>query len=144
VDGDDGVPQVLRHVLEALVPQDPGVVDDDVDAAEGVEGRLDHGVGALRRGDAVRVGHRRTAERLDLLDHLLGRPGRGPGAVDGAPQVVDHDLGAPRGQQEGVLPSQTAAGAGDDRHLALEPDLRHASSSRCIYQAPGYVPVTPR
>ena len=58
-----------------LVAQDAGVGDQDVDAAPGVHGVLDH------LGDAGVVGHRRAvgdgfaAERLDLLDDLLGRIG---------------------------------------------------------------------
>ena len=40
---DDGVPHGLVHLEEALVAEDAGVVDEDVDAAEGVDGGLDEG-----------------------------------------------------------------------------------------------------
>ena len=60
------------HVLERLVAQDAGVVDDDVDPAEGVERGLDDGLAALGRGDAVVVGDGLAAGGLDLVDDLLG------------------------------------------------------------------------
>src|SRR5207247_10542945 len=63
---------------------------------------------------------------LDLFHALLGRAGRRTGAVNGASEVIDHDLGPPGGQQEGVLPPEAATGPGDDRHPALEADVRHA------------------
>ena len=46
VDLDDGVPLRLAHVGEHAVAEDPGVVDEDVETAEGVHGGLDE---ALRR-----------------------------------------------------------------------------------------------
>ena len=57
VDVDDG-PQVGDvQVGERLVPQDAGVVDDDVDRAEGVERGLDDGRPALGGGHRVVAGH---------------------------------------------------------------------------------------
>ena len=41
VDPDDVVPVRLVHVEAHLVPQDAGVVDQDVELAEGVDGLLD-------------------------------------------------------------------------------------------------------
>jgi len=38
VDGDDGVPLFFAHVEDHAVAEDAGVVDEDVEAAEGVEG----------------------------------------------------------------------------------------------------------
>ena len=79
-------------------------------------------------GDRRAVGDRLAAQRLDLVDHRLGRRRRAAArAVDRAAQVVDHHLGpAPRELQR-VLRAQAAAGAGDDGHLAVEADVRHVA-----------------
>src|SRR5690606_31788105 len=106
------------HVLERGVPQDPGVVDDDVDAAPGVERRLHDGPAALGGGDRVVVGHGLAAGGLDLVDHLLGRRRAAAGAVHRAAEVVDHHVGAPPGELEGVGPAEAATRTGDDRDLA--------------------------
>ena len=77
VDLDDEVPLVLGHVGEHAVAQDAGVVDDDVEPAEGLDGLVDH---LLRGREVAHVGavdRRFAAHRLDLVDHLLGRAGVG-------------------------------------------------------------------
>ena len=122
---EDRVQQVGVHVVERLVAQDAGVVDHDVDAAEGVERRLHDGLAALRRGDRVGVGDRLAARRLDLVDDELGRAGIAAGAVDGAAEVVDHDQRAAPPELQGVLATEPAAGARDDRHLAVETECCH-------------------
>ena len=123
------VDQVGRHVVERLVAQDAGVVDDDVDLAERVDGGLDDGLAALGRGDGVVVGHGLAAGRLDLVDDLSARPRRRTaGAVDRAAEVVDDDQRAALGEQERVGAAEAAAGAGDDRDLAVEPEISHACS----------------
>ena len=50
----DQIPVVVRRLCDGPVSQDAGVVDDDVHAAEVVDGRLDDG-GAILHG--VVVGH---------------------------------------------------------------------------------------
>ena len=55
----------------------------------------------------------------DLVDHLLRRAGVAARAVHRAAEVVDHDPGALRGQQEGVLAADAAAGAGHDGHSSV-------------------------
>ena len=61
------------HLGEALVAQDAGIGDQDVDAAQGVHGLLDHVGDAGVVGDGGAVGDRLAAGRLDLVDHLCGR-----------------------------------------------------------------------
>ncbi len=73
VDGDDGVPLLLGHVHEHPVAEDPGVVDEDVEAAELVDRLLDHATGAREVGDVLAVRDRLAAGGADLLDDLLGR-----------------------------------------------------------------------
>ncbi len=83
------------------VAEDGGVVDQVVDASEGLEGRLGHGVGAGRvahvglheqRTLAERVGHRLTGGLVELGDdHVgaLGVQGPGVGLADAAPCAGD-------------------------------------------------------
>ena len=53
---DDRVPLGLGHVDEHAVAQDAGVVDEHVEAAEGVDGLLHDALGAVAVGDVVAVG----------------------------------------------------------------------------------------
>ena len=61
----DQVPVLVLHVLEADIAQDPGVVDEDVDAAEVLDGRVDDGLAVL---DAVVVGGSVSTGGFDLGD----------------------------------------------------------------------------
>ena len=124
MDVEHGVEQVRLHVVERLVAQDAGVVDDDVDLAEGVDGGLDDGLAALGRGDRVGVGDGLAAGGLDLVDDELGGPGVAAGPVDGAAEVVDDDQRAAWRRAERVLPAEAAARARDDRHLAVETECQ--------------------
>src|SRR5690606_13226704 len=114
-----------RQVVERLVAQDAGVVDHDVDAAERVERALHDRGAALGRGDAVGVGHRLAAERLDLADDLRGRAGGGAGPGDGTAEIVDDDTRSPGRELERVGPPEASTGSRDDRNLAVESELRH-------------------
>ena len=82
----------VGHVDEHAVAQDPGVVDEDVEPAEGVDGGVDEPLGALPIRDVVAVGHRLAAHGADLVDHLAGGTGRAAGAVHLGAEVVDDDL----------------------------------------------------
>lgn len=65
VDSGDQVPVGVLHVLEADIAQNTGIVDKDVDAAEGVNGSLDDLVTKL---DAVVVCNGLASSLLDLVD----------------------------------------------------------------------------
>ena len=95
VDVDHRVPEVGRHVVERLVAEDAGVVDDDVDASEGVERGLHDRRSALGRRHRIGVGDSLAAECRDLVDHPLGGALVAAGAVDRSAEVVDDDR-APR------------------------------------------------
>ena len=73
VNGDHGVVVGLVHLHQCPVPDDAGVVDQDVDLAEGVDGGADDATGGLEVVDPVAVGHRRPPSADDLLDDLFGR-----------------------------------------------------------------------
>lgn len=69
VHGVDQIPIRILHVLEADVSQDTSVVDEDVDAAEGLNGSLDDLLAIL---DAVVVGNSLSAGLFDLVDDNVG------------------------------------------------------------------------
>ena len=70
--------------------------------------------------------------RLDLGHHLVRGLRRAAGAVHRAAEVVDHHLGAAPGQLQRVLAAEAAAGAGHDRHLAVEADVRHGPKAPSV------------
>ena len=63
VDLDDRVPLGLGHVDHHPVTQDAGVVDEDVEGAEGVDRELDEALRAVPGGDVLGVGDGLAAER---------------------------------------------------------------------------------
>lgn len=64
----DEIPVCLLHVLEADIAKDTGVVDENIDAAEGVNGCLDDGLSILYR---VVIGDRLAASGADRLDNFV-------------------------------------------------------------------------
>ena len=86
--------------------------------------------GAVEVADGVVVGHRFTAERLDLLAHLRGRVFFGAAPVERDADVVDDDLGAfaPEAQRE--LAPDAASGTGDDRDPPVEESHRQPADGR--------------
>ncbi len=73
---EDEVPVRVLDVLEAHVTQDAGIVDQDIDATEALDGSLNDLVAVLH---AVVVGHGLAAGGFDLVDDDIGglrtRPG---------------------------------------------------------------------
>lgn len=67
---DDQIPILILHILEADVPQDPGIVDQHIDPSEGLNGRLDDLLAIL---DTVVVGDGLAARGFDLVDDDIGR-----------------------------------------------------------------------
>ena len=130
MDVDDDVPLVEGHVLECLVAQDAGVVDQDVDPAERVHGGLHDGLRTFPIGDGGFVGDRDTARGLNLGDHRI----RGIAlsrAVDAAAQVVHYHFRSTLGELQRVAPSYASTGPGDDCDFSFE--LTHLLS-RCQSQ----------
>ncbi len=120
VDADDEVEVLLAHVEEHPVPQEPGVVHQDVELPEPVDRRLHEAERVVPVGDVAVVGHRFAAGGRDLVHHGVG------GALllfslQGAAVVVDDDAGSEEGELEGLGPSQPAPGPGHDRDLAVHP-----------------------
>lgn len=61
----DQIPVGIRHVLKANIPQDTSVIEQNINATEGLNSRLDDSITVL---DAVVVGDSLTASGPDLLD----------------------------------------------------------------------------
>ena len=80
-----------------------------------------------------RVGDRLAAHRRDLVDDLFGRGAVASGAVGRAAEVVDDDLGALRGEQQRVLATDAAPGAGDDGYPTFE--RTHDAAPRVLSSA---------
>jgi hypothetical protein len=62
----DEVPVGILHVLEADIAEDTGVVEQNIDTTEVLDGSLDDGLTVL---DAVVVGNRLAAGGADLLNN---------------------------------------------------------------------------
>ena len=117
----DSLPVFRLHFQKALVPQNAGVVDQDIQPAKVGHGCLDDTFSAFGRGNIVIIGHGFSAKGLDLFDNpVCRRGGSVAGPVAGAAQIVDNDLGAPSGQFEGICPPESGPGTGHHRHPALE------------------------
>ena len=121
VDADDVVPVGLVHVEAHLVPQDPGVVDQDVELAPGVDGLGHQALGARPGAHVVGVEGGLAPGGDDVVDRLLGGVDvRCPRPCAAAPDVVDDDLGALGGEEQRLLASDAPPCAGDDGDLAVE------------------------
>ncbi len=102
-----------------------GVVDHDIDPSERVERRSHRGGGSLLLADAVRVGNRLAACRLDFFNRLFGGKIRSTAAVQTGANVVDHHSRSPRRQQVRIGASQTVGGAGHQRHSTIKAHFTH-------------------
>ena len=107
-------------LIEHPVAQDAGVVDEDVEAPERVDGGLHH-LACLREVcDVGAVRDRLAAGCLDLLDDLLRGGEVVPLAGERAAEIVDDELGARLRERERVAAPDPAPGAGDDCDLPRE------------------------
>ena len=110
----------LTHIEDHAVAQDAGVVDDDIEPAEGIDGLLDHLLAGGEVGHVGVVGGRLAAGLLDLRDDLLCRRLLAAFAGGCAAEVVDDDGRAFRREQQRLALTDTAAGARHDRHAVLQ------------------------
>ena len=109
VDVDHGVEVLVRHLQQALVPQDAGVGDQDVQPAELGDGCLHEllgDVGAAHRGDD---GGCAAAVGLNRPDSVGG---------DLGVHIVDDDGGALAGQFPGVGQAEAPSASGDDCYFS--------------------------
>ena len=126
--------EVLRQVVRVGVGQpgpadDAGVVDEDVEPPELLDGGVDERLGA-RRPSATSLPSATAgpAGGDDLGHHGRRHAGVRAVTVHRAAEVVDHHAGAALGQQQRVGPADAAPGPGDDRDAAVEAVRAHVDS----------------
>ena len=111
VDVDRPAPVVVGHVEDRAADGDAGVVEHDVDLAEGIERGVGHRLHGLQRAHVAD-----DAVGLGTVGAQLG-----DGAVEGALlDVGQHDLGPLRRQHLRRRQADPAGAAGDDGPLAVE------------------------
>ena len=102
----------VSRVAGTAVPT-AGVVDEDVDLAELLDGLVDDALAVLGNRDVGLHGDAAAAERLDALAGVLE-------AFDAA--RADRDVGAGLGQPLRERDAEPRRCAGHDRHLAVQPE----------------------
>ncbi|MOA01415.1 hypothetical protein D3C78_1208230 [compost metagenome] len=108
---DDGVPLLVAHLLDHVVPGVAGVVDDDVDAAVVLDSSLDEAIGEIDSGDTADAGHGFAASGADLGNHFFSRAGI---------QVIDHHTGAIARQFQRDAATDATTGTGDQGDFAFK------------------------
>jgi len=105
----DYVPLIVSHVGKGFVPENPGIVDKDINAAVGINSGLDNRLAVLH----IRLVSNSFASKiLDLFDHIVR-----------VHKIVDNDLGATLSQLQAVDTAETRPTASDKSYLALEVKL---------------------
>src|SRR4029077_11366264 len=106
----DGVPLRFAGVGQVAATDEASVVDQNVEAAEGVHRGLDEAACTVPVRDVVVIHDRLAASRSDLVDHLVGRA---------RSDVVHHHVRTFGGERQRVRPPDAAAGAGHYDHPAV-------------------------
>ena len=106
---DHGIEIVFAHTGEQFVANEACVVDDDVQAAEGLHGEVQCRRAGAQVADVAVERHRLAASGPDLLGHA-GRTA----------QIVDDHAGALACEQQRVLPAETLPAAGDHGDFSRE------------------------
>ena len=114
---DHRVPVERIGLEDEAVADDRCVVDDDVDAAEALHGKIDRRGGGGRAGEAFREGASTRPERRRRVSR---HGGIAAAAVDGGAVVGDHHTGALAVQPLDDGAADAAAATGDQRHAAVE------------------------
>lgn len=123
VDMDDGIPFVFGHIEQGSIAEDPGVIDQDIEASEVVDGGIDEGLSDGEGADGIGVGDGLTAGLSDFFDDGVGGLA-GPGTFFGAAGIIDDDFGTLGGEHQGVFTAETGSSAGDDGDFIFQPEHR--------------------
>jgi len=110
------IPLLLGELVDRVAASQTRVVDQDVQAAEGFNRRVDRAPRAFHRDDAVGSRDRFAAGRADLIGDVRGRAA----ALRVATNIAHDDLGPLLGHQERLAASDSSAAAGDDRNPACQ------------------------
>ena len=114
-----GIPLFHGGTHEHAVAHHAGVVHDDIERAEGVDGRADDVGGAVPIGNVIAIGHGLATGRANLIDHRLRRRQIAAHAGQAGAQVVHHHLRTFGGKGQRIGTAQAAAGAGDDDYTSV-------------------------
>src|SRR6185312_7548226 len=107
----DGVPVGFAGVGQVAATDEASVVDQNVEAAEGVHRGLDEAACTVPVRDVVVIDDRFAASRGDLVDHLVGRA---------RSDVVYHHVGTFGGESQRVRAPDAAAGTCHYDHPAVD------------------------
>ena len=132
MDRDDRVGIGLVHLHERAVAHDAGVVHQDVDGSERIDGSGDEPPGTVEVGDRVVVRDGGASELLDLGAYLRGRVVLGATTVERDADVVHHDVRTLTCEAERELASDAAARSGDDRDPAGEESHRRRYEATAV------------
>jgi hypothetical protein len=127
----DHIAQVFeRRIGEGVAPVVAGIVDHDIERAEGVDRTLHHRHCRLRIGDAAVIRNRVAACRRDLGDDRVSERALArivATYVDA--WIIHHDRSATLGQLQRIGAAKPSPGARHQRDVAVEADRAHAVSS---------------
>ena len=107
---------------------DAGVVDQDVDASEPLDRRIDERLGAGSRGHVTGVGDRSSAGSDDLSGDAGSRSGIRPLPFYRAAEVVDDDTRSALAEQQRIGAADPASRPGDDSDAPVEVKLGQAAT----------------
>ena len=134
---DHGVPVVVRHLVDEVVPQDPGARDEDVQPTAGLGGGRDGSLDVLPRRDIAANGatadrRRRILGRCEIevrdddVRTFGGEAGRRGGADPARPARHERGLtGEPAGACHRILRTTISA-----THTGLSPPSRSTVVTR--------------
>ena len=124
MDIDHRVELFIAHLVDHRVPGVTGIVDDDIDATECLDARVDIALGETVFGDAADYGDRFAARVPDLRGDIVSRF---------LVKIVNDELCALRGEFQCHRTPDTAAGSRDKCDLSFEfAHLRFASNNLSI------------
>ena len=106
------------HLVKDHVTQDAGIVDEDVDAAEGFERHFHDGFGVFRFGNRKRRRDRFSAGFFYGVDRFLRRAGIAAFSLQARADVADHDTRTLFREQHGDASPDAAPCPCYDRGLA--------------------------
>src|SRR5947209_11968279 len=107
------IPLLLGHIDEHAVPQNAGIIYEDIKSAELFDRRVNKILSSMPIRYVVVIRHSRPPGRLNLRDHRLRQVPAVPAAVHRRADIVDNDYCALRGELESLLPSNALPSASD-------------------------------
>jgi hypothetical protein len=119
--GDDGIELGLAGVGDHPIADDPGIVDQDVKTAEGIDGSLNEPGGFVPVRNVGTAGDRLSPGSGNLLDNgLCGATAAGWRTIKSDTNVVDHNSRTLRSESKRMRAPDPAAGTGDNDNPTVE------------------------